>query len=62
MSQIIDPQFIDNLQAAFNEGDENVTEKAEETENVRHVEEAFRIIARKDFDSLKNIFADDVTL
>src|SRR5687768_13605363 len=62
MSQIIDPQFIDKLQTAFNEGDENVAEKSEEAANVRRVEEVFRIIASKDFDSLKNFFAEDVTL
>src|SRR5687767_7372998 len=62
MSKIIDPQFIDNLQSAFFEGDENVVEKSEEAENVRRVEEVFRIIARKDFDSLKSILADNITL
>jgi uncharacterized protein len=62
MSQKINPQFIDNFQAAFYEGDENVAGKLEEVENVKRVEEVFRIIADKDFDSLKNVLADDVTL
>jgi uncharacterized protein len=62
MSQVIDLQFIDKLQAAFHEGDENVAEKSKEAENVRRVEEVFRIIANKDFDSLKNFLAEDVTL
>ncbi|HEX8141442.1 MAG TPA: nuclear transport factor 2 family protein [Pyrinomonadaceae bacterium] len=61
MSQIIDPQCLDNFQSAFHEGDENVTHKLEETENVRCVEEVLRIIARKDFDALNDILADDVT-
>ncbi|HEX8399886.1 MAG TPA: nuclear transport factor 2 family protein [Pyrinomonadaceae bacterium] len=61
MNQIIDSQFIDNLQTAFHEGDKNVANKLEEAENVRRVEEAFRLIARKDFKALDGIFADEIT-
>lgn len=62
MSQFIDQQFIINLQAAFHEGDENVDSKLEEAENVRRIEEAFRLIALRDFKALGGILADDVTL
>ena len=62
MSQNIDPQFIDSFQAAFHEGDEKVANKLEEAENVRRVEDVFRIIARRDFDALNDILADDVSL
>jgi uncharacterized protein len=62
MSQTIDPQFIDSFQAAFHEGDENIVNKLEEAENVRRVEDVFRIIARRDFDALNDILAEDVTL
>ncbi len=62
MSQAIDPQFIDTFQVAFREGDENVASKLEEAENVRRVEEAFWLIARRDFKALSSTFADDVTL
>ena len=61
MNQITDLQFIDNLQTAFHEGDKNVANKLEEAENVRRVEEAFRLIARKDFKALDGIFADEIT-
>jgi ketosteroid isomerase-like protein len=61
MTQGIDPQFLDTFQSAFHEGDENVADKREEAENVRRVEEVFRSIARKDFDALNDILADDVT-
>ena len=60
MSQAINPQFIDVFQAAFREGDENVANKLEEAENVRRVEEIFRLIAHKDFKALNGILADDV--
>jgi hypothetical protein len=62
MSQPIDPQFIETFQAAFREGDENVANKLEEAQNVRRVEEVFRLIASKDFKALDGILADDVTL
>jgi ketosteroid isomerase-like protein len=62
MSQTIDPRFIDSFQAAFQEDDENVANKLQEAENVRRVEGVFRIIARKDFDALNDILAEDVSL
>lgn len=62
MSQIADTQFINTLQAAFREGDENIESKSEETENVRRVEEFFRSIADGDFEALAEIFADDITM
>ena len=62
MSHTVDPRFIDGLQAAFHEGDENAANKLEEAENVRQVEDVFRILARRDFDALNDILADDVTL
>jgi hypothetical protein len=61
MSQLIDPQFIDSFQDAFREGDENAAAKAAEAENVRVIEEVFRAVARKDFDTLGDLLADDVT-
>jgi ketosteroid isomerase-like protein len=61
MSQPIDPQFIDRLQAAFREGDKNAAGKALEAENVRVIEGVFRAIARKDFDALGGLLADDAT-
>jgi len=62
MSQFIDEQFINTLQTAFHEGDEYAANKLEEAENVRRIEELFRIIARKDFESLNGILADEVVL
>lgn len=61
MSQPIDPQFIARLQTAFHEGDENAAAKTLEAENVRVIEEVFRAFARKDFDALHGLLADDVT-
>ncbi len=61
MTQPIDPQFIDRLQDAFREGDRDAAGKALEAENVRVIEEVFRAIARKDFDALGGLLADDVT-
>ncbi len=61
MSQPIDPQFIDRIQDAFREGDENATGKTLEAENVRIIEEVLRAIARKDFDALRDLLADDVS-
>jgi hypothetical protein len=62
MSQFIDQQFINTVRAAFHEGDGNVANKLEEAENVRRVEEVFRLIARQDFKALDGILADEVTL
>lgn len=61
MSQPIDPQFINRLQDVFREGDENADAKTLEAGNVRTVEEVFRVIARKDFDALRDLLAEDVT-
>lgn len=61
MSQPIDPQFINRLQDAFAEGDENAGAKAVEAGNVRVVEEVFRAVARKDFDALADLLAEGVT-
>ena len=61
MTQPIDPQFIDRLQDAFREGDRNVAGKALEAENVRVIEEVFRVIARKEFDALGGLLPHDVT-
>ena len=61
MSQPIDPRFIDRLQHAFREGDEQAAGKTAEAENVRVIEEVFRAIARKDFDALGGLLAEDVT-
>ena len=61
MSRPIDPQFIDKLQAAFREGDKNASGKGVEAENVRVIEEVFRAIARKDFEALHALLAEDVT-
>jgi len=61
MTQGMDPQFLDTFHSAFHEGDENVADKQKEAENVSRVEEVFRSIARKDFDALNGLLADDVT-
>ena len=61
MSRPIDPRFIDRLQTAFREGDENAAGKTVEAENVRVIEEVFRAIARKDLDALGGLLAEDVT-
>lgn len=61
MSKPIDPQFIDRLQDAFREGDNNAAGKALEAANVRVIEEVFRAVARKDFDALGGLLAEDVT-
>src|SRR5919112_1049062 len=61
MTQPIDPRFIDRLHDAFREGDRNAAGKTLEAENVRVIEGVFRAVARKDFDALGALLADDVT-
>ena len=62
MIEQTDSTFFDSLQAAFQEGDINIADKSAEAENVRRVEELYRIIIRQDFEALGEKLADDVVL
>jgi uncharacterized protein len=56
----IDQQFFDTFEAAFQEGDTNLASKSEEADNVRQVQQIYRILAQGDFTALGELLADDV--
>jgi len=49
INQISVENFIDSLMDAFREGDPDALSKTTEAENVRHLQEQYRAIARGDF-------------
>jgi ketosteroid isomerase-like protein len=54
--------FIDRLPLAFTEGDNAAGSKAEESANVRLLQEQYRALARGDFGPVLALMAEDVEL
>ena len=56
----VDQQFFDSFHTAFQQGDTNLASKSEEADNIRLVEQMYRLIAQNDFEALGETLADDV--
>jgi ketosteroid isomerase-like protein len=56
----VDQQFFDSFHTAFQQGDTNFASKSEEADNIRLVEQMYRLIAQSDFEALGETLADDV--
>jgi ketosteroid isomerase-like protein len=56
----VDQQFFDSFHKVFQQGDTNFASKSEEADNIRLVEQMYRLIAQSDFEALGETLADDV--
>jgi hypothetical protein len=53
-------RFNGGLKGAFREGDSLVDAKAAEADNVRRIQDQFRVVARSDFDAVLELPHDEV--
>jgi ketosteroid isomerase-like protein len=62
MERLEAQNFIDQLVAAFHDNDDHAVEKAVEAANVALLQDLYRTIARGDFASLHDHFAEDIRM